>query len=125
LSTTFSYRDTRTATAQNGAASVVPYAGDVYSVLATATYILNESIDLHATYSFSRADYSQNNEANGLPLGIVYDWNGVQVGITRRFKKNVTTNLQYSFFKYEEPSSGTINNYTAHGLFASLTWRMP
>ena len=125
LSTTFSYRDTRMATAQNGATAVVPYAGDVYSVVTAATYVLNESIDLHANYSFSRADYRQNNEANGLPLGIVYDWNGVQVGITRRFNKNVTTNLQYSFFKYDEPSSGNLNNYTAHGLFASLTWRLP
>ena len=125
LSTTLSYSDTRTSTAQNGVAAVVPYRGDVYSVITSATYVLNQSTDLHASYSFSKADYGQNNEADGLPLGMVYDLHAMQVGVTRRFSKNVTTNFQYGFYNYEEPSSGTVNNYTAHGLFASLTWRMP
>jgi len=125
LATTLSYSDTRTSTPQNGVAAVVPYRGDVYSVVTSATYVLNQSTDLHASYSFSKADYGQNNEADGLPLGMVYDLHAMQVRVTRRFSKNVTTNLQYGFYNYEEPSSGTVNNYTAHGLFASLTWRIP
>jgi hypothetical protein len=125
LSTTFSYRDTRTTTAHNDVPEVVPYRGDVYSVLASVNYIVNQATDLHVNYSFSRADYGQSNENNGLPLGIVYDWNGVQVGVRRELKKNVFASFQYGFFHYDEPSSGSANNYTAHALFASLTMKWP
>ncbi len=124
LSTTFSYRDTRTTTAQNGVPFVVPYRGDVYSILASATYALSQTADVQANYSFSRADYGQNNLA-GVPYGAVYDWHGLQIGLTRRFKKNLTANLQYAFYTYDEPATGQFNNFTAHGVYLTLTKRFP
>ena len=124
LSTTFSYHRTRTATAQNGVTSVAPYRGDVYSVLSSASYALSPAADLQAGYSFSRADYAQN-IADGLPYGAVYDWHGLQIGLVRRFKKNLTASLQYAFYTYDEPASGSLNNFTAHAVFATLTKRWP
>jgi hypothetical protein len=120
FSGTFNYYDSRATSAQNDVPSVVPYRGDVYSVLANATYIWNTNTDLTVTYTFSRADYAQHNVTAGLPLGINYDWHTVQAGITRRFK-NATFNLQYGFYKYGEPTSGGFNDYTAHAIFAALT----
>ena len=125
LSTTFSYSASRTRTAQNGNLSIVPYRGDTYSALASGTFALNSTTDLSASYSFSRADYGQNNAANGLPLGLEYQRHAVVAGVARRWNKDVTTNLQYGFFHYAEPSGGGLNNYTAHGIFATLTKKWP
>jgi hypothetical protein len=122
---TFSYRDTRLETSSDFNPAVVPYRGDVYSVLGSATYSLGPSADLQATYSFSRADYRQNNQANGLPLGIEYAMHGLEAGLTRRFGKNVTTHLKYGFYRNNEASSAGANNYTAHALMASLNLRLP
>ena len=103
FSSTFSYRDTRTVTLGDYLPVVVPYRGDVFSFVTSANYILNQATDLHASYSFSRADYAQHDAHNTLPLGIRYDWHGMQVGVRRHFKKNMTANFQYGYFVYDEP----------------------
>jgi hypothetical protein len=54
-------------------------------------------------------------------VGIAYDWHILSAGITRRFQKNIATNLQYRFYQYDEDNMGGVNNYTAHGVLASLT----
>jgi hypothetical protein len=125
LSGTFSYRDGRTKTAYNGIAGIVPYEGDVYSVIASATYVLSDKTDLDTSYSFSRADYRQNNAVNGLPLGITYDWHSLMAGVRREISKNMTARLQYGFFRYAELTSGNAANYDAHAIFATLLVRLP
>ena len=85
------------------------------------TYIVNDKTDLNATYTYSWADYGENNDPAGLPVGIIYDWHIVSAGVTRRFQKNITTNLQYRFYQYDEDNSGGVNNYIAHGVLAALT----
>jgi len=120
LSATFLYSDSRLVSGVNNGTSLVPYAGDVYSVLSSANFALNDATDLHASYSFSRADYAQANEPDGLPLGIVYDRHGLVAGIRRQFKNKVSTNLQYGFFRYREPTAGRGNDYTAHAVFATV-----
>jgi len=125
VSTTFSYKQSRLLTGVNNGATVVPYRGDSYSVLSTATFVMNKSTDLHASYSFSRADYRQSNEPDGLPLGIGYDRHAVMAGVTRRLMKNMTANLQYGYFNYHEPTSGGANNYAAHAVLASLAVNLP
>lgn len=125
VSATFSYRDGRTKTAYNGIAGIMPYEGDVFSVIASSTYVLTEKTDLDASYSFSRADYRQNNAASGLPLGINYDWHSVMAGVRRELSRNMTARLQYGFFRYVEPTSGNAANYDAHAIFATLLVRLP
>ena len=124
LSGSFTFSDSRITTARNGNPSVVPYDGTIFSILASASYILNQSTDFHLAYSFSKAGYGQDNVVAGLPLGLDYTRNGLMTGITRRLTKSITTNLRYAFYQYSEPSTGGLNNYTAHGIFASLvlTW---
>jgi len=125
LSTTFSFQRSSTVTVNNGAAAVEPYRGDTYSVLSTATWVLTQTSDLLLTYSFSKADFSQDNFAAGLPLGIRYEEHAVQAGLTRRLGKNVVTKLQYGFAYYDEPSSGGANNFRANSILAMLTLRLP
>jgi len=124
FSGTFNYYDSRATSAHNDVGSVVPYRGEIYSLLASATYMLSTNTDLTASYTFSRADYAQHNFAAGLPLGIDYDWHAIQAGIARRFKR-ATLNLQYAFYEYSEDSSGGFNDYTAHAVFATLIFHWP
>jgi hypothetical protein len=125
FSGTFTYSDSRTHTAQNGDPSIVPYKGDGYSVLASANYALSTSATLHATYAFSSSDYSQHNFAEGLPVGLNYTRHALMAGISKRINSNITTSLRYGFYQYSEPSTGGINNYTAHGVFATLAMKWP
>lgn len=123
LSATFSYEISSLVTAADGSPTVVPYRGDIYTVLASGTYVLSQTTDLFAGYFFSEADYGQNNFAAGLPLGIQYQRHSVQVGLSRRFKKNISVKLQYRFDYYDEPGSGGADNYRAHSVFGVLTFQ--
>ena len=125
LSATVSAQNARTVTSANGSPSVAPYAGNLYSLIASGTYALNEKTSLIASASFSTADFAQNNFAAGLPLGINYDQVAVEVGLRRQFGKSTNLGLQYRFYYYNEPSSGGFNNFTAHALFATLSFVLP
>jgi hypothetical protein len=124
LSGTFTYQETRMEAFDNDSPSVVPYRGDVFSVLANANYAFSRKTDLSATYSFSWADYEQSNFADGLPVGLKFQYHAILAGWNRRITPNVSTRLQYGFYHYGEPSSGGANDYTAHAVFASLVIRL-
>ena len=125
LSATFSYEISSLVTAADGSPTVAPYRGDIYTALASGTYVFSQNTDLFAGYFFSEANYGRNNFAAGLPLGIQYQRHSVQAGLSRRFKKNISAKLQYRFDYYDEPSSGGANNYSAHSIFGVLTYRFP
>ena len=125
LAGAFTYSDSRILTLQTTEQSVVPYKGDVYAVTATANYAWNDATDVRAAYSFSRADYGQDNVVGGLPLGLNYTRHALTLGLTRKLTNYLSTKLGYGFYQYREPSTGGVNNYTAHGIFASLTMRWP
>jgi hypothetical protein len=123
LFSTFMYQDTRTVADDNASPSIVPFRGHIYSALESAHYLLNEQTDLSLTYNFSNGDYNQNNAVNGLPLGIDYRSHSVRAGLGRRFWKRFVANLEYVWSRYDEPSSGSFNDFTAHGVFATLRAR--
>lgn len=125
LSTTFSYQNARTVTWANDSPSVAPYQGNIYSVMNSASYLLDGKTDITASYSLSIADFGQNNSADGLPLGIKYQQHAVQVGIKRQIGKGKSLSLHYSFYHYDEPSSGGFNNFNAHAVFAMFTFQIP
>jgi len=125
FSGTVSYQQSRTWTADNGGRAIVPYDGDVFSVLASSTFLVSERTDLTATYSFSRARYGQHNFDAALPLGIDYDLHGVQVGVTHRLHTNLTASVQYGFFDYSEPTLHGLGDYTAHTVFGTIAMRWP
>jgi hypothetical protein len=125
LSTTFSYQPSSSVSTVYNAPTVAAYRGETYSVLANTTYVLSQNADLSATYSFSDADYGQNNFAAGLPVGIEYQQNALQAGVTRRFGKRITVQLKYGFYAYNEPTSGGANNYLAQSIFGTLSYKWP
>ncbi len=125
FSAALSYQDSRTTTANNNSPSVTPYQGNIWGVIASATWVLDAKTDLTASYLFSRARYGQHDEAGGLPLGLDYDRHGLQAALVHRFSPTVAGRVQYGFYAYNEPTSGHARDYTAHQVLAalSLQWR--
>jgi mono/diheme cytochrome c family protein len=124
FSSSFTYGYSRTTTAGDQNAAVVPYRGDTYTVGASAGWALNAKTRLNATYNFSEAGYGQNDLA-GLPLGIDFTRHELLVGLTRQFSNRLSGALHYRFSQYAEPSGGNVNNFTAHGIFASVNYQWP
>jgi hypothetical protein len=122
LDASLSYEYSTIATILDGPA-VAPYRGNVYTILADGTYVVSKTTDLFLAYYFSNGDYSQNNFAGGLPLGIDYQRHSAQIGLSRQFGKNVSAKIQYRFDYYNEPSSGGVNNYIAHSVFGTLSFQ--
>ena len=72
---------------------------------------------------FSRARFGQENVADGLPLGLDYTRHGLTAGLTKRWSGSVSTTLRYSYYRYEEPNFGGVNDYSAHGVFLTLNYK--
>jgi hypothetical protein len=125
LSSTYSYSDSRIRTALDGTDGLVPWKGNVYSVLSSATFAVDPATALNATYSYSISDYAQANQASGLPAGINYQYHSVTAGLTHRFSNNVVAGLRYSFSQYREPTAGRSNDFTAHSVLATLAVPWP
>jgi hypothetical protein len=123
LSTTLSYTDSKIVSGVNNGTSSVAYSGDIYSALASANFVLSKATDWHANYSFSRGDYEQSSSLDRVPFGLLYERHAVTTGLTRRFKKNITTRLEYGFFRYDEGGGREIADYTAHAVLATLNIR--
>jgi hypothetical protein len=122
LNVTGSYADSDLKTFANDSPSVVPYAGDTWSVISSILWSADERTDFNISYIWSASDYEQTNFADGLPLGIKYQWNQLRAGVSRKLSESLRVNLLYLFQLYDEPSSAGFNDYTANGVFASLTW---
>jgi hypothetical protein len=60
-----------------------------------------------------------------VPLGIDFTHQQLLAGLTRRFSDRVSASLRYGFSQYSQPSSGNLNNYTSHGVFATLACKWP
>jgi hypothetical protein len=125
LSSTLTYENARTVTAANGSPSIQPYAGDIYSAVVSGNYALNDKTSLEASYAFSTAHFAQDNFALGLPLGLNYHQHTLQAGVKHQLAKGKTLGLQYRFYHYDEPTSGTLNNFEAHAIFATLAFHLP
>lgn len=121
LITSLNYQDIRSRAGVNNAA-LVPYDGDILSAWLSGNYRLNARTGLFARYSFSRADFRQDNAATGLPLGIEYTQHTVQGGITRQLNDRLKARLGYGYYTYDEPTSGGFNDYDAHLIFTSLSY---
>lgn len=125
LSGTFSYSDSRTATAQNEADYLVPWKGDVFSVGSSVTYAVTPKLSLRGSYSFARSDYGQNNTATGLPAGVDYDRHALQFSVNHEFPGHLIASAGYAYYDYREPTLGGAADYQAHAVFASATFPLP
>jgi hypothetical protein len=124
FSSSFTYGHSRTTTTITSSPEVVPYIGDIYTINTSAGFVLNAKTDLNIAYIFSGSAYGQNN-TDGVPLGLDFTRHQLLVGLTRQLTKRLSGALNYQFSKYSGPSTGNVNNFTAHGIFASFTYKWP
>ncbi|MBL9137456.1 MAG: hypothetical protein JNK85_16405 [Verrucomicrobiales bacterium] len=125
FSTALTWTTSRSLSGNNNEAEVAPYQGEVWNLLNSATFVVDEKTDFIATYLFSDADYGQDNAASSLPLGIQFTRHAATAGITRKMKRGQSLRVEYGFFTYHEPSLGGAADYTAHGLFTSYRIPLP
>ncbi len=123
LNTTFNISDTRQRSGNSGGGAIVPFGGTTWSVIESGTFVVDNKTDFTATYSFSRADFGQANQALGLPLGSDYHLHGLQAGLTRRIRDSAKIGVQYLFQRYTDKTGGGVYDYTAHGIFTTLSLR--
>ena len=117
------FDQTRLSTADNGDLSVAPYHGTIWTLSSSATYALNLKTDLSASYGFTRASYNQNPNAPVLPYGLDFTRHEVILGLTRRFSDRLAGALHYEFSQYAEPGVASVNNFSAQGVFASVSYK--
>jgi hypothetical protein len=117
----FSFQDTRTIGFANGDPAILKYVGNVYTVLSSAGYALDEKTDVTIQYTYSRSDNFTDNSTVGLPLGLDFQRHGLAASLSRRISKNVAARLGYGFYEYNEGSSGGFNDYKAHLASASCS----
>jgi len=125
VSGAFTFSDSTTLTADNSDPSIVPYRGHVWTLTSSMGYALGKSVGLSAACSFSKADYGENNAANGVPLGLDFTRHYLTFRITRKINPRLSAALQCIFSGYAEPGAGELNDYNSQGVFATLAyeWR--
>src|SRR6266567_3564986 len=102
----------------NTSPTVTNFRNDYWTVTAGGGYILNDKTDLRADYSFYRANDYFKNAVVGQPYGMGTTEHSFSVTATRQIAKNVRLLLKYSYFTYEDVTSGNHNNYEAHSIYS-------
>lgn len=107
----------------NTSPTVVNFKNDYWTVTVGGGYIINDKTDLHAEYTFYRADDYFNNSAVAVPYGMGATEHTASATLTRQLTKKVRLLLSYTYFDYSDETSGGHNNYRAHSIFSSLQFR--
>jgi predicted porin len=103
--------------------SIVDSKNDYWTGSIAMGFALDDKTDIHAEYSYYRADNYEANAIVGMPYGMDARQHTVSATIGRQISKNVRLKLQYGYFRYRDETSGGHNNYDAHAVFSSLQFR--
>ncbi len=124
----FSYALDATTTpssALTGAASgLAPDArNDYWQTSAVVTFVVDDRTDLQSSYFYYRANNFINNSGVSVPYGTSAQDHTVNVSLSRSFSKTLRGTLSYGFFTHRDEASGGLDNYDAHLVFSTLTYR--
>jgi hypothetical protein len=103
--------------------TVVNFTNDYWTAGASAGYIINDKTDLHAQYTFYRANDYLDNSLLTVPYGMGATEHTASATLTRQLNKQVRLRLSYTFYDYTDVTFGGHNNYRAHSIFSSLQFR--
>jgi hypothetical protein len=107
----------------NTSPTVVNFKNDYWTVTAGFGYIINDKTDLHAQYTFYRANDYFNNSLVAVPYGAGATEHTASATLTRQLTKQVRLLVSYTYFDYTDETSGGHNDYRAHSIFSSLQFR--
>lgn len=124
LQGSFSYAlDATTTPASSITGTVTDARNDYWQTTATVTFIVDDKTDLQANYFYYRANNFINNSGVSMPYGTSANDHTVNVGLTRNFSKAVRGSLNYGYFRHRDETSGGFDNYDAHLVFSTITYR--
>ena len=103
--------------------TVVNFRNDYWTVTATAGYIINDKTDVHADYSFFRANVYFTNSGAAVPYGLGATEHVASATLTRQLTQQVRLQLRYTFYDYTDETYGGHNNYMAHSFLSTLQFR--
>ena len=106
----------------DSAPTVLNFRNDNWTVTGGGGFIIDNKTDLHADYTYYRANDYQNNSQAGLPYGADATEHAVTATLTRQLTKKIRLRLQYGYYYYTDGLSGGFNNYEAHSFFSSLAF---
>jgi hypothetical protein len=128
LQGTFSYAldsTTTPSTALTGAAAglVTDARNDYWQAGTALTFVVNDKTDFQANYFFYRANNFINNSGLSMPYGTSARDHAVNAGFTRNFSRALRGSLSYGYFAHSDETSGGLDNYDAHLVFSTITYR--
>jgi hypothetical protein len=124
LQGSFSYAlDSTTTPASSITTTVTDAHNDYWQTSAALTFVVDDRTDLQASYFYYRANNFINNSSVSMPYGTSANDHAVNVGLIRNFSKTVRGSLSYGYFRHRDETSGGIDNYDAHLIFSTVTYR--
>ena len=84
---------------------------------------LDDKTDLQAEYTYYRADDYQNNITVGMPYGAGAEETTVSAGVNRKFAKNISMSLKFTYYTYRDQTSGGNDNCKAYMIYSGLQYR--
>jgi hypothetical protein len=118
-----SYQDASSHAFTNNSPSVLTYDGDVFTGIGSAGCAIDEKTNIAVQYLYSFSDNFKDNSLYGLPLGINNKRHGLLATLSRRINKNIVVKLYYGFYHYDEGSNGGVDDYDAHLVSLSCSFR--
>ncbi len=105
------------------APTVLNFQNDYWTVTSGAGFVIDNKTELHAEYTYYRAnDYVNNIEAS-VPYGMGATEHTVSASISRELTKQMRLVVRYAYFNYTDDASGGHNNYEAHSIYSGLQFR--
>lgn len=103
--------------------SVPNFRNDYWTITSAAGYLLDDKTELRSDYTFYRAADYVNNSRAGMPYGAGQTEHTASASVNRELTKNVRLLVKYTYFTYEDQTSGNRNNYEAHAIYSGLQFR--
>jgi hypothetical protein len=103
--------------------SVLNSQNNYWTVNFDSNFVLDNKTDLNLGCFYYRADNSQNNIVDGVPLGSDQRQYSVTATLSRRITKNLRWNVKYAYTHYDDYASDGKYNYDSNMIFSSLQYR--
>lgn len=135
LTGVFNYQNALSDAYRNDSNSIQPYQSDIYSVIASVGYAVDNKTDVNLEYSFIHANSFTDHLDSasppvgyvssdyGMPYGTASDQHGLTINWTRRISERTTVRLGVDYFKFSDSANAGITDYTAYGAIAACTIR--
>ncbi|PAW89265.1 MAG: hypothetical protein B9S33_03445 [Pedosphaera sp. Tous-C6FEB] len=96
---------------------------DYWQASTMVTLVLNEKTDVQGSYFYYRANNFINSSGISMPYGTSAQDHSVNASLIRNFSKTVRGSLSYGYYAHRDETSGGLDNYDAHLVFSTLTYR--